>query len=132
MVLPNQPILLIEPHRNHAGIWANKVFAMTILKPLFDECRSSIRIGRRGFIRWRKMKWLPKSIEAVVRAETFYGRDCNDYNVVRDQLSVLNRQGETGMTKGNRESKKPKKKRKSKPIACCTEPEGLQRRVGKP
>ena len=31
--LPNQPILLIEPHRNHAGIWRIK-FCYAGLEPL--------------------------------------------------------------------------------------------------
>jgi hypothetical protein len=44
--LPDQPISLIEPHRNHAGVWRIK-FCYDDLEPLSMNAEQASKLARR-------------------------------------------------------------------------------------
>ncbi len=44
--LPDQPILLIEPHRNHAGVWRIK-FCYDDLEPLSMNAEQASKLATR-------------------------------------------------------------------------------------
>ena len=46
--LPDLPVVLIEPHRNHGGIWRIKFSYDSAEQPLSHERRTSIVIGYRS------------------------------------------------------------------------------------
>ena len=67
--LPNQPILLIEPHRNHAGIWRIK-FCYDDLEPLSMNAdqASELAVGLRQMA---EDEMASEIDEAVVRAKRY-------------------------------------------------------------
>ena len=67
--LPNQPILLIEPHRNHAGIWRIK-FCYDDLEPLSMNADQASELAT-GLHQIAEDEMASEIDEAVVRAKRY-------------------------------------------------------------
>ena len=67
--LPNQPILLIEPHRNHAGIWRIK-FYYDDLEPLSMNADQASELAA-GLHQMAEDEMASEIDEAVVRAKRY-------------------------------------------------------------
>ena len=67
--LPNQPILLIEPHRNHAGIWRIK-FCYDDLEPLSMNADQASELAA-GLHQMAEDEMASEIDEAVVRAKRY-------------------------------------------------------------
>jgi hypothetical protein len=67
--LPDQPILLIEPHRNHAGIWRIK-FCYDDLEPLSMNADQASELAV-GLHQMAEDELASEIDEAVVRARRF-------------------------------------------------------------
>jgi hypothetical protein len=67
--LPDQPILLIEPHRNHAGIWRIK-FCYDDLEPLSTNADQASELAV-GLHEMAEDELASEIDEAVVRARRF-------------------------------------------------------------
>jgi hypothetical protein len=67
--LPDQPILLIEPHRNHAGIWRIK-FCYDDLEPLSMNSDQASELAV-GLHQMAEDEMASEIDEAVVRARRF-------------------------------------------------------------
>jgi hypothetical protein len=67
--LPNEPILLIEPHRNHAGIWRIK-FCYDDLEPLSMNADQASELAR-GLHQMAEDEMASEIDEAVVRAKRY-------------------------------------------------------------
>ena len=67
--LPNQPILLIEPHRNHAGIWRIK-FCYDHLEPLSMNADQASELAV-GLHQMAEDEMASEIDETVVRAKRY-------------------------------------------------------------
>jgi predicted DNA-binding transcriptional regulator YafY len=67
--LPNQPIRLIEPHRNHAGIWRIK-FCYDDLEPLSMNADQASELAV-GLHQMAEDEMASEIDEAVVRAKRY-------------------------------------------------------------
>jgi hypothetical protein len=112
--LPDLPVWLIEPHRNHRGIWRIK-FSFETGEPFsMAATQASIMVSRLHEIGEVE---LAEEINGAMRTATRYG---TMWNSARNDGIINPKEIDMakGEQKGNREAKKPKKE-KIKTIAAA-------------
>jgi hypothetical protein len=113
--LPDLPVLLIEPHRNHRGIWRIK-FSYETGEPFsMAATQASIMVSRLHEIGEVELAdEIDGAMKIATRYATMWNAACNDGVIIKPKEIEMAK----GEQKGNREAKKPKKE-KIKTIAAA-------------